>query len=122
MADACNPAYDVHQLAIMYLITSSAPAKTRHPRNRTLGNHGNGSPYSALRPANLTTLAHFSVSSATSLPKSAGEPVNISLPRSAIRPFTAVSASVALISLLSLSTISAGVPLGTPKPSQPVTV
>src|SRR5262245_18651613 len=42
------------------------------------GNGGNGSPYSALRPANLTTLAHFSVSSAMSLPKSASDQVSIS--------------------------------------------
>src|SRR5215471_1653046 len=81
----------------------------------------NGSHYSALRPANLTTLAHFSVSSATSLAKSADEPVNISLPSSAIRAFTVASARTALISRLSRSTISAGVPLGTPMPSQPVT-
>ena len=34
-----------------------------------------GSPdHSGLMPANLTTLPHFSVSSAMSLPKSAGEP------------------------------------------------
>src|SRR6266566_6906219 len=32
------------------------------------------SDHSAVMPANLTTLAHFAVSSATSLPKSAGEP------------------------------------------------
>jgi len=30
--------------------------------------------YSGFMPANLTTLAHFSVSSAISFPKSAGEP------------------------------------------------
>jgi len=34
---------------------------------------------------NLTTLAHFSVSSAMSLPNSAGEPVNAAVPVSAIR-------------------------------------
>src|SRR5262249_36199996 len=49
------------------------------------------------------------------------EPVNISLPNSAIRIFTVGSASTALTSRLSRSTISAGVPLGTPMPSQPVT-
>src|SRR5260370_23388824 len=32
------------------------------------------SDHSAVMPANLTTLAHFAVSLATSLPKSAGEP------------------------------------------------
>jgi len=34
------------------------------------------SAYSALMPANLTTLAHFSVSSAMNFSKSAGEPSN----------------------------------------------
>jgi hypothetical protein len=38
---------------------------------------------SALMPMNFTTLAHFSVSSAMSLPKSAGEPASAGLPRSA---------------------------------------
>src|SRR5262249_32550700 len=61
-------------------------------------------PSPALRPANLPPLPHFSFSSATSLPKSVGEPVNISLPSSAIRPFTAGSASTALTSRLSRST------------------
>ena len=36
-------------------------------------------------PANLITLAHFSVSSAISLPKSAGEPGSTVPPRSANR-------------------------------------
>src|SRR5499427_7833515 len=36
---------------------------------------------SALMPANLTTLPHFSVSSAMSLPKSAGEPTSAVLPK-----------------------------------------
>src|SRR5262249_5345754 len=96
------------ELAASHSITSSARAS-------------NGLHYSALRPAKLTTLAHFSVSSATSFAKSADEPVNISLPSSAIRAFTVASASAALISRLNRSTISAGVPLGTPMPSQPVT-
>src|SRR5258708_19467229 len=63
--------------------------------------------YSALAPENLTTLAHFSVSSATSLPKSAGEPASGVPPKSASRALIFGSASPALISLLSLSTISA---------------
>src|SRR5215468_12297098 len=96
------------ELAPFHSITSSARAS-------------NGWHYSALRPANLTTLAHLSVSSVMSLAKSADEPVNISLPSSAIRAFTVGSARAALISRLSRSTISAGVPLGTPTPSQPVT-
>src|SRR5262249_34124987 len=73
-------------------------------------------PHSALAPANLTTLAHFSVSSATSLPKSAGEPVMSEAPSSPNRTFGAGSARIALIVRLSLSTISGGVPLGAPTP------
>ena len=77
-----------------------------------------GPDHSGLRPANFTTLAHFSVSSAMSLPKSAGDPASAVPPRSAIRAFIFGSARAALISLLSLSTISAGVPFGAPKPTQ----
>src|SRR5262249_17836692 len=73
-------------------------------------------PQSALMPVNLTTLPHFSVSSAISLPKSAGEPA-ITLPlRSASRVFMLGSARPALISLFSFSTISAGVTFGAPTP------
>src|SRR3989442_8077865 len=39
--------------------------------------------HSALVPANLITLAHFSVSSAINFPKSAGEPTDTLAPRSA---------------------------------------
>src|SRR5262249_38142808 len=41
--------------------------------------------HSGLMPANLTTLAHFSVSAATKLPKSEGEPAITVPPRSANR-------------------------------------
>ena len=71
---------------------------------------------SALSPANLTTLPHFSVSSAMSLPKSAGEPGSTVPPRSANRAFIFGSARAALISLLSFSTISTGVFLGAQTP------
>src|SRR5258708_21658086 len=71
---------------------------------------------SALTPANFTTLAHFSVSSARSLPKSAGEPGRAVAPNSASRAFILGSARAALISLLSLSTISAGVLFRAPTP------
>src|SRR6266576_604706 len=73
---------------------------------------------SGLAPENLTTLAHFSVSSAMSFPKSAGESASPMLPRSASRALILGSARPALISLLSLSTISAGVFLGAPTPYQ----
>src|SRR5215471_19208570 len=73
---------------------------------------------SALTPANFTTLADFSVSSTRSLPKSADEPGRAVAPNSANRAFILGSARAALISLLSLSTISAGVLFGAPTPVQ----
>src|SRR5580693_8143293 len=78
------------------------------------------SSHSGLMLAARITLPHFSVSSAMNLPNSAdvigiGEP-----PRSAILAFIAVSASAALISLLSLPMISAGVFLGAPRPNHPL--
>ena len=66
--------------------------------------------------AALITLPHFSVSSAMSLPKSAGDPVNTMLPRSASRPSNLESVMAALISLLSFSTIAGGVFLGAATP------
>src|SRR5215475_2485822 len=74
--------------------------------------------HSALMLVNFTTLPHFSVSSAISLPKSAGESASTSPPRSTMRAFIRGSARAALISLLSLSTISAGVAFGAPTPNQ----
>src|SRR6185369_5448771 len=71
-------------------------------------------------PAARITLPHFFVSSLSSLPKSAGVIVTGSLPSSASLAFIAGSARPALISLFSLSTMSAGVFLGalTPVSSQ----
>jgi hypothetical protein len=60
------------------------------------------------------TFAHFSVSSAMSLPKSGGEPAIVMPPRSARWVFIFGSARAPLTSLLSFSTISAGVFLGAP--------
>src|SRR5215831_6945902 len=74
--------------------------------------------HSALMPAARITFAHFSLSSTTSFPKSAGEPGTTVPPRSASRAFTLGSARAALISLLSLSTISAGVAFGAQTPNQ----
>src|SRR5262245_41594884 len=74
--------------------------------------------HSGLMPANLTTLAHFSVSVATKLPKSEGEPAITVPPRSANRALSWGSARAALISLLSLSMISAGVFRGAPTPQK----
>ena len=71
---------------------------------------------SALMPVNFTTLPHFSVSSAMSFPKSAGEPTSGAPPKSVRRAFSLGSARLALISLLSCSTIAAGVAFGAPTP------
>jgi len=64
------------------------------------------------------TVAHFEVSSAISFPKSAAELPNAVPLRSVSFALILGSARPALISLLSLSTISAGVLLGTPTPSR----
>ena len=54
-----------------------------HWPNETLWNIGPRLPdQSALTPANFTTLAHFSVSAARSLPNSAGEPASTLMPMS----------------------------------------
>src|SRR5262245_8931616 len=75
--------------------------------------------HSGLIPADWITLAHFSVSSAMSLPKSAGEPASTVPPRVSVRRALILgSARPALISLLSLSTMSAGVFLGAPTPKK----
>jgi hypothetical protein len=62
--------------------------------------------------AALITLAHFSVSPATSFPKSVGEPAGIVPPISVNRALIFGSASAALVSLLSFSMIASGVFLG----------
>src|SRR5215470_5935790 len=71
---------------------------------RALRNIGSRLPrQSALMLAARITLPHFSVSSAISLPKSAGEPGSTVPPRSASRALILGSARPALISVLSLS-------------------
>src|SRR5262249_45760526 len=72
--------------------------------------------HSGLMPANLITLAHFSVSSAMNFPNSGGVIGIGTPPRSASRALSLGSLRTALISLLSFSTISAGVSFGTPTP------
>src|SRR5215510_246267 len=73
---------------------------------------------SGLMFANLTTLPHFPVSSAMSLPKPAGEPGITVPPRSASCALNLGSARAALISRFKVLTISAGVFLGAPKPKK----
>src|SRR5215471_11497870 len=75
-----------------------------------------GPDHSGLMWAARITFPHFSVSSVMSVLKSADEPPRIIPPRSTSCVFSLGSARPALISLLSLSTISAGVFAGAPKP------
>src|SRR6185369_8727705 len=88
------------------------------PDRQLWNNSAINGPHSALSPANFTTLPHFSLSWAISLPKSAGEPVSAVPPRSPSRALSFGSASAALTSLFSLSTISTDVFLGPPMPCQ----
>ena len=73
---------------------------TAHSRNETLWNNVASRHPSGFAPENLTTLAHFSVSSAMSLLKSEGEPANTVPPRSAIRALIRATVRATLISLL----------------------
>jgi hypothetical protein len=75
---------------------------------------GRGRDHSRLMPANSTTLAHFSVSSATSLVKSLDEPKSAEALRSASLALIVGLARSRIDSLLSRSMIPAGVFLGTP--------
>src|SRR5215813_2777272 len=70
-------------------------------------------------PAELITLAHLSVSSAMNFANLADVNGIGSTPRSASRAFDLGSARAAVIALLSLLMISAGVLLGAPRPYQP---
>src|SRR6516162_6999591 len=95
---------------------------SRHQCHSPNGSYGisRGIAYLGLRLAATITLPHFSVSSAMSLPKSAGEPIITVPPRSASRALSLESTRLALIASLSLSIISAGVFLGTPMPCHEV--
>src|SRR5262249_26799202 len=73
---------------------------------------------SALAPENFTTMAHFCASSQMKVQKSADCPVSIMPPSWVILVFPLGSAGPALISLLSLSMVSAGVFFGAPTPYQ----
>ena len=66
----------------------------------------------------LTAFAHLAVSLAMNAPNSDGVTTIGDEPSSAMRALIFVSASAALISRLSVSTTSPGVPLGTTKPNQ----
>src|SRR5262245_51695268 len=57
-------------------VTSPSGVYMPYSPNGSYGTSTADRPHSALMPVNFTTLPHFSVSSAISLPKSAGEPAN----------------------------------------------
>src|SRR4029077_21270278 len=97
-------------------VTSLSGVYSRHSQNGIYGMSGVWWFHCGLMPANLITLPHFSVSSTISLPNWAGDPGSGVPPRSARRALILGSASAALTSLLSLSTMSVGVFLGTPTP------
>ena len=76
--------------------------------------------HSALIPAARITLAHFSVSSPMNFLNSAGVIGIGTAAKSVRRALNSGSARVTLVSLLSLSMTSAGVPFGAPMPYQPI--
>src|SRR6476620_6816432 len=77
--------------------------------------------HSAFAPENLITLAHFSVSATMSVDSSRGDIGSGTLLKSAIRVRSRGSARAVLMSPESLSTISAGVLAGAPRPNQELT-
>src|SRR5262249_57689998 len=85
--------------------------------NLPLWNADEATLHSALMLAARITLPHFSVSSVTSLPKSAGDAAWMRNPRSSYFALISGRARDALISLLSTSTISAGIFFGPAMPS-----
>src|SRR5258708_32989932 len=100
-------------------VSLSASIEDKHARYGHYGTFGSGrTAYSGLMLAARITLAHFSVSSAMSLPKSTGEAASAEPPNSKSFAFIEGSARAELISLLIRSTISTGIFLGAPRPSQ----
>src|SRR5262249_39065553 len=85
-----------------------------------IGRLWNVADHSALMLAARITLPPFGVSSARTFRKGGGGPERVAPPMSTRRAFSLGSARAALISLLSLSTISAGVFLGAATPYQPL--
>src|SRR5215470_15383669 len=120
---AVSPGTSGLQLAWRLLSLDHLVGAARAPAIRRTGDYGmwaEARPYCALMLAARITLAHFSVSSATSLPKSAGEPGSSVPPSSTSLVLSFGSSSAALISRLSLSMIAIGVALGAPTPNSEV--
>src|SRR6516165_5087971 len=113
-----------HRCSIIWSVRAASVGGTsrlvrKDSRNERYGIFGRDrADHSALMPANLITLAHFSVSAAMCLPKSVGGPPNGVAPRSASRACILGSDRAALIALLRVSITSAGVLLGAQKPPQ----
>src|SRR6476619_3231822 len=114
----CSEVFSLQQNSLV--IRSSRPdRRTSAIRGTGVTEYWFGLPrQSGLMLAARITLLHFSVSSAMSFPKSAGEPGSGVPPRSTSRALIVGSARAALISLLSVSTISAGVFFGVATPVQ----
>src|SRR5205085_4402730 len=74
--------------------------------------------HSGLAPENLTTLAHFSVSSVINLPNSAGVVGIGPPPSSARRVLSRLSASAEFNALFSVSTMTGEMPFGATIPYQ----
>src|SRR4051794_15779512 len=100
----------IQQIAAFQRPRPSGPAYLHlEARHGAQGRRADCQPRTALRyqsglaPENLTTFAHFSVSSAINFPNSPGELANSPPPRSASCALILGSARPALISLFSLS-------------------
>jgi hypothetical protein len=83
----------------MHTLRDTSEGGSPNSRAPRTGDHGISAAHSGLRPANFTTLPHFSVSSTRSFPKSAGEPARTVTPKSANRTLIFGSAKAAAISL-----------------------
>src|SRR5215469_351447 len=109
-----NVHYDP-RLSLNGTIPRIAGARNDHSRPHALRSRRSRD-HSGLMPATLMTLAHFTMSAAMNLPKSAPELTSGAPPRSMALALIIGSESAAAISRLSFSTISAGVPLGATSP------
>src|SRR4029450_954473 len=101
MSHSCHDR--THALQQNSVVIRSSRPRERAPAIRLSKDYGTSRDHSGFAPENLTTLPHLSISSATSFPKSAGEPGMTVPPSSARRALTAPSAKPAFISVLSLS-------------------
>ena len=99
-------------------IKSPTQTDTSHSRNGKLWNVADGLCSSGLMLAARTTLPHFSVSSAMSFPKSAGEPGSTAPPRSASCALILGSARAGVDLVVELINDLGGRVPGAPMPNQ----